>query len=89
MKSGGFRAVAETVPDFAFFVFFAAEQDGVRRFSANEHHYGFGFRKTREVPEVAVETVRMMRIAIAYALGGRREDGDAVTDFGKERGAAG
>ena len=34
---GGFRAVAVAVPDFAFFVLFAAEENGFRFVAANQH----------------------------------------------------
>jgi hypothetical protein len=75
---GGFRAVAVAVPDFAFFVLLAAEQDGFRLFAADQHDDGLRFREAGQVPEVAVEAVGMVRVAVADDFRRGRHDGDAV-----------
>jgi hypothetical protein len=53
----------------------------VASLAADQNDHGFGFGKAGEVPEVAVEAVGVVRVAIAHALRGRRDDGDAVADL--------
>jgi hypothetical protein len=48
------------------------------RIAADQYGDGLRFRKAGEIPEVAVEAVGVVAVAIAYALGGRRNDGDAI-----------
>ena len=84
----GGRAVSESVPDFAFFVLFPAKKQRARRLAADQHKNGFGFGKAAEIPEIAVEAVRMMRIAAAKALWRCRNDGDAVADVFEQSGTA-
>ena len=85
----GFRAVAVAVPDFALFVLFAAEQDGFRFLAADQHDDRFRFREAGQVPEVAVEAVEVMRVAVADDFRRRRHDGDAVADDFQQALAAG
>ena len=85
--SGRFRAVAVAVPDFAFFVLVAAEQDGLWFPAADQNDHRFRLREARQVPEVAVETVGIVRVAVAHDLRCRRDDGDAVA-YGLEQASA-
>ena len=86
---GGFRAVAVAIPDFALFMLFAAEQDGFRFFAADQHDDRFRFREASQIPEVAVEAERVVRVAVADDFGCRRDDGDTVTDGFQQAFAAG
>ena len=75
------RAVAVAVPDFALFMLVAAEQDGfcfLLALCADLDNDAFRLGKARQVPEIAVEAVGVVRIAITHDFRCRRDDGDAV-----------
>ena len=48
-SGGGLGAVAETGPDFLFFVFRAAKKMLARGFARDENEHGFRFEKTAEI----------------------------------------
>ena len=68
------RAMAEAVPDFALFVLLAAKQDRAGCVATHEHEHRLGFGEAGQVMEVAVETERVVGIAVADFLGGGRDD---------------
>ena len=84
----GVGAVAEAFPDLAFLVLVAAEEDGPLPAAADQHDHRFRLGEAGEVPEVAVEAVGVVRVAVAHALRRGRDDGDAVADVLEQRGAA-
>lgn len=86
---GGLGAVAVAVPDFALFMLFAAEEDGFRPLAADQYNHRFRFREAGQVPEVAVETVKMVGVAVADDFRRRRHDGDTVADGFEQALAAG
>ena len=87
--AGGVGTVAETFPDLAFLVLVATEEDGFLGATADQHDHGFRLGKAREVPEVAVEAVGVVRIAVADDLRRGRHDGDAIADGFQQAFAAG
>ena len=74
----GLGAPAVAVPDLAFFVLFAAEEDLLGLLAGDQHHDGFGFAEGGEVVEVAVVAVGVVGVAVAHALGRGGQDGDAA-----------
>ena len=72
------RPVAKTVPDFAFAVLHATEQYALRLIAGDQHQHGLGLGEARQVIEIAVVAIRIMRVAIARAFGRRRNEGDAA-----------
>ena len=77
----GRRPVAEAVPDFALDVLLAAEQQRARRLAADQHQRRLGFRESGEVPEIAVETVRVQGIAITHTFRRGWDEGDTVAEL--------
>jgi hypothetical protein len=78
-----FGPIAETIPGFAFFALFAAEQNRLRFLAADQYDHRFGFREAAQVPEIAVESIGIVRVAVAQALGCGRDDGNAVAEAGQ------
>ena len=64
-----FGTVAEAVPDFALGILFAAEQNRFLILAADQDDDRFRLGKAREIPEVAVETVGVVGVAVAQAFG--------------------
>ncbi len=59
------------------------------RFAANQHDDRLRLREAGQVPEVAVEAVGVVRVAVADDLRRGRHDGDAVADGFQQAFAAG
>ena len=77
----GVRAVTETLPHLAFLILVAAEEDRLLLPAADQNDHRFRLGKAGEVPEVAVETVKMVRVAVTHAFRRGRDNGDAVADL--------
>src|SRR5690349_22971983 len=60
-----YTTLFRSVPDLAFGIAVAAEEDAARRASADEHERGLGLRKAGEVIEVAVVAVGIVAVAVA------------------------
>ena len=71
-------APAVAVPDLAFLVLLAAEEDLLRLLARHQHDHRLGFAEGGEVVEVAVVAVGVVGVAVAHALGGGGQDGDAA-----------
>ena len=88
IKAEGFagrrRAVTETIPDFTLHILFTAEQQGAGILAAEQHDHRVRFRKTGEIPEIAVGTIGVRRIAVAQDFCGRGNDGHAIADLLKQ-----
>jgi hypothetical protein len=79
-----FGSMAETIPDFAFLVFFTAEEDALRCVPRDQNENSLGFAETGEIVEVAVVPVRVVRIAVAHALRRRGNEGDPSLHLSSE-----
>eukprot|EP01022_Parablepharisma_sp_SALTPOND_P033110 TRINITY_DN881_c1_g1_i15.p1 TRINITY_DN881_c1_g1~~TRINITY_DN881_c1_g1_i15.p1 ORF type:complete len:1351 (-),score=485.80 TRINITY_DN881_c1_g1_i15:36729-40781(-) len=78
---GSLRAMAVTVPDLAFQVLVATEQDAAVFLAGHQHQHRLGFGEAGQVVEVAVMAIRIVGIAVAHHLGRGRDDGYAATGF--------
>src|SRR5690349_4536290 len=74
----GVRTVTEALPYLALFVFFAAEENAARFLARDDDQYRFGFAKPREIVEIAVVTIGIVRVAIARSFGRSRHDCDTA-----------
>lgn len=67
----------------------AAEENRFRPLAANQHNDRFRLGKAGQVPEIAVEAVGMVRVAVADDFRRCRHNGNAVADGFQQAFAAG
>jgi hypothetical protein len=78
---GGFGSIAETVPDFALLVLSRGRKGSTfASLPPTSTIDRLGFGKAAQIPEVAVEAIGVVRVAVAQTLWRGRDDGDAVTE---------
>ncbi len=82
----GTKTVA--IPDLAFQILFAAEQDGLWFISSNQHQHRFRLNEAAQVIKVAVVAVAIMRVGIARHFRRGGDDGDAALHLRQQTGAA-
>ena len=79
MRLGSIWSKTISIPDFAFFIFFAAEQNGLILIACHQHQGGFRLGESGQVVKIAVMSIRVIRIGIAHHFGCGLNDGDTAT----------
>ena len=69
-------AIAKPLPDLAFLAAGAAKKQRLRRLAGDDDQGGAGLGEAGQIIKVAVEAVRVVRVAVAHALGRGRNDRD-------------
>ena len=81
-------AVADAFPELALRIALAAEENRPGLFSREEDQHRLGLGESAQVVEIAIESVQIIAVAIADALGCGRNDRDALAHARLQRVAA-
>ncbi len=84
----GIGAVTEAIPDLAFRILLAAEQEALHLVACDQHQHGFRFGEAAEVIEVAVVAIVVMGVCVTRDFRRGGNDSDAALHHGLQAFAA-